>query len=402
MIDPKQLAEEIGIERLCETANDYFKSLADPSPWMAKPFSSLVEAPELLQKIGLLLSGLHIGKTMTVLDFGAGSCWFSRILTQLQCQTIACDVSEAALEIGKRLFRQLPVLGVGLFEPRFLLFDGSHIDLPDESMDRIACNDAFHHVPNQRLILSEFARILKPGGIAGFSEPGRDHSRRPQSQMEMRNYGVLENDIDLSEIFALAHEVGFSRVSCKLLSNMELTLDEFKTLLHNPRKGALASVEVVALEKTILSNIRHAMTDKTTFFLFKGEFAPDSRGHEGLSHSIQIKKSAFETSLPEPLHVDVLSSNNGTARWLADNVFGVGVVNLGTHLYDERGNLLALDFSRHALGGEVLPNQEVRTTAVLQFPSRGMFTVTFDLVSEGVCWFEILGSQPQSIQVRVT
>ena len=391
----------MSVEQFCWTANNYFKSLSDPTPWMIKPFSSLVEAPELLQKIGLLLSGLRLGKTMTVLDFGAGSCWFSRILSQLQCQTISCDVSEAALEIGRRLFTELPLLGDSVFKPRFLLFDGKHIDLPDNAVDRIVCNDAFHHVPDQRLVLSEFARVLKPGGIAGFSEPGKHHSSRPQSQMEMKNYGILENDIDLSEIFALAKEMGFPRVSCKLLNNMELSLDEYKTLLSSPEEDALTHDKTVALETTVLSNIRYTMTDKTTFFLFKGEFVPDSRGHDGLSHLIQIEKSEFETSLAEPLHVDVTISNNGTAQWLRDNVYGVGVVNLGAHLYDEKGNLLELDFSRHPFGHNVLPHQEVRTVAVLQFPSRGMFTVTFDLVSEGVCWFEILGSQPKSVKVRV-
>ena len=218
----------------------------------------------------------------------------------------------------------------------------------------------------------------------------------------MKNYGVLENDIDLGEIFSLAKEVGFSRVSCKLLNNMELTLEEYNTLLGNPGESTLAHAETDALGKCILSSIRHTMTDKTIFFLCKGEFAPDSRGHEGLSHVIRIERSEFAASLTEPLRVDVIISNNGTARWLSDNDYGVGVVNLGTHLYDENGNLLALDFSRQALGLNVLPNQEVRTTAVLQFPSRGIFTVAFDMVSEGVSWFEILGSRPRSVRVRVT
>jgi SAM-dependent methyltransferase len=402
MIDPKQLAKETSVEHLSWTADNYFKSLSDPTPWMIKPFSSLVEAPELLQNVGLLLSGLYLGKTMTVLDFGAGSCWFSRILSQLQCQTISCDVSDAALEIGKRLFMQLPLLGDGVFEPRFLPFDGKHIDLPDNTVDRIACNDAFHHVPNQQLVLSEFARILQPGGIAGFSEPGKYHSSKPQTQMEMKNYGVLENDIDLIEICALAKEVGFSRASCKLLNNMELTLEEYNTLLNNPREGPLVHGDMVALEKTALSNIRQTMAEKTIFFLFKGEFLPDSRGHVGLSHIIDIEKSEFETSHGEPLHVDVTISNHGTAQWLTENVYGVGVVKLGTHLYDEKGNLLALDFSRHGLGDNVLPNQKVRTRALLHFPARGTFTVALDLVSEGVSWFETLGSQPKYVRVRVT
>jgi SAM-dependent methyltransferase len=402
VIDPKQLAQEIGIEELCATANDYFKSLADPTPWMIKPFSSLVEAPELLQNIGFLFAGLHLGKTMTVLEFGAGSCWVSRMLNQLQCQTISCDVSEAALEIGKRLFREQPPLGEVLFQPRFLHFDGKHIELPDETVDRIICNDAFHHVPNQREVLSELARVLKSGGVAGFSEPGPRHSRHPQSQMEMKNYRVLENDIDLSAIFDLARDAGFSSLSCRLLSNMALTLDQYTVLLNDPLSQPPAANDNMRLEQTIMANVRHTMADRTLFFLQKGPLALDSRGSAGLSHSIQLEKTTFETPLEHPLRVEVGVSNTGTARWLRENVSGLGVVMLGTHLYDDSGRLLDLDFSRHPFSDEIGHDQTVCTTAILRFPSRGRFTVTFDLVSEGISWFENLGSEPKSIHVRVT
>lgn len=400
MIDPIQLAQETTAEQLRASANNYFKSLADPTSWMIKPFSSVLEAPELLQNIGVLLSGLRLGKTMTVLDFGAGACWFSRILTQLQCQTISCDISEAALEIGKELFKQLPVLGEGLFQPRFLIFDGSHIDLPDNAVDRIVCHDAFHHVPNQQVVLSEFARVLKPHGLAAFSEPGTEHSRKPQSQMEMKNYGILENDIDLTELCTLAKEAGFSRVSCRLLNRLELGLEEYTTLIDGP--SALSHDDHLAtLERLALSNIRETMADRSIFFLFKGEFLPDSRTHQGLSHTIEIAQSEFETSLEEPLHVDVTISNDGEAQWLSENDYGVGVVKLGTHLYDEKGNLLALDFSRHCFAEKVLPKQKLNTRASLQFPARGRFTVAFDLVSDGVCWFELMGSQPKYVRVHV-
>ncbi|UCB45480.1 MAG: hypothetical protein JSV25_14930, partial [Spirochaetota bacterium] len=78
---------------------------------MSKPFSSTLEMPQLLYRMGLLLAGLRLGKSMVVLDFGAGSCWFSRFLNQLQCITISVDVSETALELGKKLFERLPIIG---------------------------------------------------------------------------------------------------------------------------------------------------------------------------------------------------------------------------------------------------------------------------------------------------
>src|SRR4029077_2535679 len=90
-----------------------------------------------------------------------------------------------------------------------LVFDGRRIDLPDASVDRIVSFDAFHHLPNPDEVLREFARVLKPGGIAGFAEPGARHSRSPMSQFEMRTYRVVENDIDVHAIWRTAARCGF-------------------------------------------------------------------------------------------------------------------------------------------------------------------------------------------------
>ena len=156
---------------------------------MSKPFAFLHETPQMLENLGLLLGGLELGRTMSVLDFGAGTCWLSRILAQLNCQPICCDASRTALDIGRRLFAELPLIGTAVFAPEFLWFDGRRIDLPDRSVDRIVCFDAFHHVPNPDEVIAEFGRVLRPGGLVGFSEPGRRHSQTAQSQYEMRIAG---------------------------------------------------------------------------------------------------------------------------------------------------------------------------------------------------------------------
>jgi len=164
LIDPHELMEKFGLEGLCDKADRYFQQVADPTPLMAKPLMNLKEAPGMLYHLGLLLEGLKLAKSMTVLDFGAGTCWLSRILNQLQCQVIAMDPSRTALDIGKRLFREYPIIGTPFAEPQFLRFDGRRIPIPDESVDRIVCFDAFHHVPNPKDVLSEFCRVLKTGG----------------------------------------------------------------------------------------------------------------------------------------------------------------------------------------------------------------------------------------------
>ena len=393
MINPKELIETLSVEKLSQTADQYFKSICDPTPQMGKPFSSLIEAPEILQNMGYILSGLRLGKTMTVLEFAAGTCWFSRFLNQLQCRTISCDVSVTALELGKRLFSEYPIIGNLVSEPVFLPFDGHKLNLPSESVDRIICHDGFHHIPNQDEVISELARVLKPGGIAGFCEPGMFHSQSPQSQYEMKNYKVLENDIMLSEIFSIALKHGFTDLKVKLLSNMEVSLDDYQALTDNKPSQTLKG--------TILENIHNIMINRTVFFLNKGAFVPDSRSHIGLSHSISTERNSFSVKAGEDVHIPLKVTNTGVAKWLNKNINGIGVVNIGTHLYDERYNLLKLDFSRNALKSPIEPSQTFYQDIKLRFSDVGYFVISVDLVSEGICWFENIGSKPIYLEINV-
>ena len=222
MIDPKQLMKELTVAELCQTAEEFYRNLPYPTVQSVQPFDSTTEAPQLLYRMGLLLSGLRLGKSMVVLDFGAGACWFSRHLNQMQCITISVDVSRTALELGKKLFDESPIVGEYLRPPRFLVFDGERLDVADESVERIICFDVFHHVPNQEQILREFYRVLKPGGIAGFAEPGLRHSQSAVAQHAMHTYRVLENDISLHEIWKMADAIGFDDLRVKLVTSLVL------------------------------------------------------------------------------------------------------------------------------------------------------------------------------------
>jgi SAM-dependent methyltransferase len=338
---------------------------------------------------------------MTVLEFGAGSCWLSRILTQLQCQAIACDVSSTALKIGRELFVRLPPLG-NFWQPKFLLFDGSRIDLPNQSVDRVICNDAFHHVPNEATVLHEFARILKPGGIAGFSEPGKHHSQKLQSQLEMKNFGVLERDIDLPKLFTTAREAGFTHITHKIAFGMELSLEQHRALLaEDPPAGSERSHRRAVLRDEILAQTRASAEDKSLFFLYKGDPCYDSRQHAGLKHSLTVTPKTFRLRAGESQDFKASLTNTGAARWLISNLGNIGVVRLGTHLYDHDRRLLAFDFSRHNLPAEILAGERTEIGGSLTFDKPGKYIVAFDLVAEGISWFETLGSAPQEVPVTV-
>jgi len=396
MINPDQLISEIGVEGLCEASEQYFRRLPNQEIVLGKPYIDLLETPNILYKLGLLLSDLKLGKSMTVLDFGAGTCWLSRILNQLQCITISLDTSRTALNMGEKLFNIHPVLGGSLASPRFLLYDGQRIELEDESVDRIVCFDAFHHVPNQRDVLDEFFRVLKKGGLIGFSEPGRNHSSSAGCQANMRIYKFLERDIRMEDIEKMSREAGFSDLRIKVITedlsqpSLNLTADEYKEIVFHKK-----------LEKRVIGHISSCMQNSTVFYLHKGDFLSDSRTYQGLKHRIESKVDNISVRAGETFSFELNIKNVGSSRWLHSNTYDVGVVKVGFHLYDGNFNLITFDYGRVLFDHDILPGESVSTSASFSIKTAGKYFIEVDLVSEGVCWFGNLNNETITLGVRV-
>lgn len=117
------------------------------------------------------------------------------------------DVSRTALDIGRWLFEREPSTNWSL-DPQFVSYDGHTLPLDDATCDCVVVFDAFHHIPNQRAVLEEMHRILRPRGIVVMSEPGVGHADTPASIAE-RQTGVLENELVVADIAALAEGTGF-------------------------------------------------------------------------------------------------------------------------------------------------------------------------------------------------
>jgi SAM-dependent methyltransferase len=379
------------IEHYCETADRYYRSLAHPKAILHKPFASLVEASNSMAKLAPLLEGLQLGKTMTVLDFGAGVCWLSRFLALLGCRPICLDVSRTALELGERLFQEWPSLDQPLEPPQFLPFDGRRIDLPDGSVDRIVCFEALHHVPNVNGVLAEMHRVLAPGGIAGFAEPGEQHSKSPASQGEMRNYDVLELDIVIGDIRRAAGKLGFSDMRFRLFSfpTVDMSYDERAAMVagRTPRHVA--------------RHVASSMSQWSIFFLHKGTPVLDSRGVNGLRGEVRLLSKPMAVPGGQPFEIQVECVNTGTAVWLgADAYKDVGSVRLGPHLYDDRMRLIEYELMRHPLG-RLLPGERSRERVSIGPLAPGNYILTFDLVAEHVTWFECVGLVPPPLSVTV-
>jgi len=393
-VDVKQLIAQTTVADLNRAAEEYFSRLADWEHHLAKPFSNADDTPTLLTAVSTMLQGLKLRAGMTVLEFGAGTGWLSRFLTQLGCRVILLDVSPSALSIARELYRRQPIIGERP-PPQFLTFDGHHIDLPDGSVDRIVSFHAFHHVPNPDEVLRELGRLLKPGGIAAFAEPGSRHSHNPQSQFEMRAHRVVENDVDVHAILRTARSCGFSDMKLAVYHGPPflVSIEEFEDFLADGGAG----VRWVTSTRAFLRHVR-------TFFLFKeGAERVDSRAADALACRISATLVSAPPRADQPLIVDATVANTGAAVWLAPDMENGGVA-LGVHLYDASGKLLVFDFHWQPLtvpAREIAPGEMVACRLVLPPQPAGRYILELDCVASKVAWFSQVGSQPVRIPIDI-
>ena len=394
-IDVRQLISARSIEEHCRLAEEYFAKLEDETHHLAKPFGTPDEAPQLLTNFAVVLQGLSLCPGMAVLEFGAGTCWASHALTQLGCAVIAADVSETALRLGQELFARHPPFG-NRPAPRFMLFDGNRLDLPNESVDRIVCLDAFHHVPNPETVLAEFGRVLVDGGIAGFAEPGPQHSRTAQSQYEMQTHGIIENDIEISQIWRAARAAGFTNLKLAVFNGnaFHVGLDEFEDFLSGGRSS-----------KRYLEATQIFFKNQRNFFLYKGEPRPrDSRYRLGLTAKIEISPTSIRLKEKEKISLKAIVTNISDAIWLPRSA-GLGAVLLGCHVHRVNGEVFRRSFHWEALtpdeGRPISPGERVELDVNLPELPAGNYTVEFDMVSNDVCWFAVNGSEVVRVNVEV-
>ena len=138
--------------------------------------------------------------------------------------------------------------------------------------------------------------------------------------------------------------------------------------------------------------------------------------HSGLGNAIPgaTPKARIEvrTLLPtpvlkarhgQPFRVRARIQNLCDRTFPAQATYGRRLVRLGAQLCDERGSLLDRDFARAWLPHSLGPGE--RTDVAIEVPTPqapGHYTLKFDLVSEGIDWFERCGSPTTTKPLVVT
>jgi len=374
-------------------AEKYFTSFQEHEFLMRKPFSDAESFPRQLFSLGAVFSAIGLRPKDVVLEFGAGSCWVSHFLNKFGCRTISVDVSTTALGLGKEMFKRDPATNWGL-NPEFVAYDGHRIPLPDACCDKIVVIDAFHHVPNQREILTEMARLLKPYGMVGMSEPGLGHASTDASKHEVEQYGVLENELVIEDLAALAKDCGFTAASIVTASAdgmFEVPAEELGEFLRGKnfvRYWKLQSQALLASHYILLYKDDPAPTTRRPRVV---------RAHLKCESPVPVQMQRGQ-SATVAIHVE----NPTETRWLA--VEQEGWTRLGGHLYrSEPRELIDFDWVRIQLPHDLTPNKSARLE--FQLPAiaePGRYEVVFDMVIEGLAWFEQRASPTITVPLVVT
>jgi len=125
---------------------------------------------------------------LRVLEVGAAKAWAARYWLERDCEFVATDI----------LVDQKIGLGRGAFYGDFgrVQADGEHLPFADESFDVVYCVATLHHALDLRQMVSEMARVARPGAVvAGLNEGTRGVGRSPENpdQAGEKEVGINEH-----------------------------------------------------------------------------------------------------------------------------------------------------------------------------------------------------------------
>lgn len=114
----------------------------------------------------IIFSMLHLKRGDTVLDLGSGTGYFAEEMCEEHATALCLDISlENLLSIKKRHLDNVCLIQA----------EGEKLPFKDESFDSILCSEVIEHIREDRVVLQEIARILRPGGSCIITVPSSEY-----------------------------------------------------------------------------------------------------------------------------------------------------------------------------------------------------------------------------------
>ena len=323
-----------------------------------------------------------------VLDFAAGTCWATEMLTRLGVRTVSLDRSVEMMRRGRERLTADSRL-VFRESAAFVASRGQSLPFTSGSFDGVLCMNALHHLPSYAVALGEIFRVLKPGGRAVFSEPGTAHASAPHSVFRMREETVIEKSVSLPALHRLAMDAGFTRMRVVPLRSSGLYTFDYSASAQDEQ----------ALHEIWEDTLKHTQKEHARFVLHKGgerpadTLLPAAELTGRLAADIVLLHTAPEVRAGAAFVDRLRVKNTGSVTWRARGRRFGGQTTVGLKVCDERGNVLREDLARTPLPRDVAPEEalDIEMHVVADLPA-GSYVLRYDMVVEGVTWFEFHGS----------
>ncbi|MEW6322893.1 MAG: radical SAM protein [Acidobacteriota bacterium] len=181
-----------------------------------------------------------------------------------------------------------------------------------------------------------------------------------------------DHDEEMDRARALAAEVGVDRLCWEITDHPE---DSYS------RRFAPGTPDH--------ARIRHEIWDTS----FLGNAIPGATPRAKIDVRTLIPGVPLVARAAKPLTVATRVKNLSTRPFRAQASYGRRLVRLGAQLLDAEGALLNRDHARAWLPGDIPPGGTADVPIEVPAPDRpGRYALKFDLVSEGIDWFEACGS----------
>ncbi len=137
-----------------------------------------------------------------------------------------------------------------------------------------------------------------------------------------------------------------------------------------------------------LAAIRHEIWDDNNL----GNAIPGATPHAAIDVRTLVPGAPLVVRAGRPLRVRTRVRNLSTRPFPAQATYGRRLVRLGAQLCEPGGALLNRDFARAWLPESLGPGRRLDVPIEIAVDSPGRYALKFDLVSEGIDWFERCGS----------
>lgn len=336
-----------------------------------------------------------------VLDFACGSGWISEWLNRLGIRTVSMDISDTLLNFSRKRMTLDSRINLEDVPAYFVAGEGDMFPFADETFDGIICMNSLHHMPDYQLVFNEMFRVLKKKGRASFAEPGSAHSNGPLSVAEVNSSGVLEKDVILADVYAMALNAGFSNLTLKPYMHplkLDYTYFDWQRLLNKMPS---------AVDAHITHLTEYVETANLLFTLHKGTGGAvlDSRMPGILAADIEaVDMSGLQDVMGGAVaSVIIRVKNTGDTLWLSAKTRYGGDVCLSAIILGADDREAGGDFmTRYLLPRDVAPDETVDIEVKIKAPAeKGRYRIKFDLVCERICWFEAAGSKTLILDIVV-